>query len=268
MELRKYGVQTTIYFPLIDFGETSFESTPVTFAAGDTQFSEDGAAFGNTTNTPAHEGNGIYSLVLETTEVQGKQIVITVIDQTATKEWEDQAIVITTLNNASAEIDLVETDVLEISGDSGAADNLESDYDGTGYDKSNSEIGTCALVTANSDLVTANAVADQVWNEAVADHQTNSTFGKAFADATTPELAAVASAARIAIGDSLLERDVDNVEGSAPVHSLTGAILKLVSKFTAADGITKKTDGTTTFMTQAITTDDAADPVSEIGLAS
>ena len=40
-------------------------------------------------------------------------------------------------------------DVRAISGDSTAADNLEADYDGTGYNKSNSTIGTC---TTNTDM--------------------------------------------------------------------------------------------------------------------
>jgi len=39
--------------------------------------------------------------------------------------------------------------VVQVSGDSTAADNLESDYDGTGYNKSNSTIGTC---TTNTDM--------------------------------------------------------------------------------------------------------------------
>ncbi len=46
-------------------------------------------------------------------------------------------------------------DVTKVSGDSTAADNLELDYDGTGYAKANSTIGTC---TTNTDLVTAAAV--------------------------------------------------------------------------------------------------------------
>jgi hypothetical protein len=43
----------------------------------------------------------------------------------------------------------VSADVTKISGDSVAADNLELDYDGTGYNKANSTIGTC---TANTDM--------------------------------------------------------------------------------------------------------------------
>ena len=43
----------------------------------------------------------------------------------------------------------VDADVTAISGDTTAANNLESDYDGTGYNKSTSTIGTC---TANTDM--------------------------------------------------------------------------------------------------------------------
>lgn len=60
---------------------------------------------------------------------------------------------------------VADANVLSISNDTTAADNLELDYDGTGYDKSNSTIGTC---TANTDMVsaapTASAIATQVWS--------------------------------------------------------------------------------------------------------
>ncbi len=51
--------------------------------------------------------------------------------------------------NVTITVDLAATDVNAISGDTGAADNLEADYDGTGYDKSNSTIGT---TTTNTDM--------------------------------------------------------------------------------------------------------------------
>ena len=101
-ELRKYGVAATILFPLIDRGTLDFEATPVTFVAADTQISKDEGAFANTGSTPAHEGNGIYSLALTATEMQAARIVVTVIDA-ATKAWEDQAILIDTYGNASAQ---------------------------------------------------------------------------------------------------------------------------------------------------------------------
>lgn len=101
-ELTRYNTQTTFYFPLIDAGATDFENTPVTFAAGDTQIIKDGAAAANTTNNPAHEGLGIYSLVLTATELSAAIDVITIIDQTATKEWEDQALIVETYGDGAA----------------------------------------------------------------------------------------------------------------------------------------------------------------------
>ena len=93
---RTYGIATTVYFPLVDFGATDFEATPVTFATGDTTISKDGGTFTNATNTPAHEGKGIYSVALTLAEMQAGVIAIAVVDQTGTKLWEDQAILINT----------------------------------------------------------------------------------------------------------------------------------------------------------------------------
>lgn len=70
----------------------------------------------------------------------------------------------------------VYADVQAISNDSTAADNLEADYDGTGYAKSNSTIGTTTnLTNANP---TAATIADAVWDEdIVAAHGANSAAG-------------------------------------------------------------------------------------------
>ena len=102
-ELRKYNSATTVLFPLIDRDAVDFESTPVTFAAADTKIIKDEGAAANTTNNPVHEGNGIYSLALTAAEMQAARVVITVIDRTATKLWEDQAIIVETYGAASAQ---------------------------------------------------------------------------------------------------------------------------------------------------------------------
>ena len=75
----------------------------------------------------------------------------------------------TTLDLSATSINLCDTttdvtnqvsaDVTAVSGDTAAANNLESDYDGTGYNKSNSTIGTC---TTNTDMITAAAVNAEV----------------------------------------------------------------------------------------------------------
>ena len=184
--LRKYGVQTTILFPLIDAGAQDFEATPVTHAAGDTQISKDEGAFANTSNAFAHEGKGIYSIVLTATEMQAARIVVVIVDS-ATKAWEDQAVIISTYGNASGQhafdLDTATQDVnvTQISGDSTAADNCEAFFDNTGFSASNSTIGwnsawdaevqsECndALVALNLDhLLSASSVDADVANNSV-----------------------------------------------------------------------------------------------------
>lgn len=73
-----------------------------------------------------------------------------------------------------------------MSGDATAANNLELDHDGTGYNKAKSTIGT---VTTNTDMrgtdsaytgtpPTAASIADAVWDEARSGHTTAETFGE------------------------------------------------------------------------------------------
>jgi hypothetical protein len=52
-------------------------------------------------------------------------------------------------NGTTVTIKVNEADIVQVSGDSTAANNLELDYDGTGYAKANSTIGT---TTANTDM--------------------------------------------------------------------------------------------------------------------
>lgn len=100
--LRKYGVTTSVRVPLITAGANDFDSTPLTFAAGDIKVSKDGAAFANVAKSASHIGNGIYQISLTATEVTARTVVVTFIDS-ATKTWEDQAVIISTYGNASAE---------------------------------------------------------------------------------------------------------------------------------------------------------------------
>jgi hypothetical protein len=97
----KYGAGATFYVPLTDRGTLDFESTPVTFAAGDTKLQKDGATAANTSNNPAHEAHGIYALTLTGTELECATAAVTIIDQTGTKLWEDFALIIETYGNAS-----------------------------------------------------------------------------------------------------------------------------------------------------------------------
>ena len=105
--LAKYGVSQTIEFPLIKRGQVDFAvSADWTPAAGDVKIIKDGGAAASTTNLPSAvtSGNGaVWQLTLTATEMQAARIVITIVDA-ATKAIEDQALLIITFGNASAQL--------------------------------------------------------------------------------------------------------------------------------------------------------------------
>lgn len=74
-----------------------------------------------------------------------------------------------------------------------------------------------------------------------------------------------------AAADALLKRDLDQVEATAPVHSLTTVGLAVASK-TEDDGAGSlnvyRTDGITVHMTKTVTTDATLEPIQETGVGA
>ena len=99
--LRKYDVSVTLDLGLFQPDGVDLE-TGASFASGDLVIMKDEGAEVNTTNLPTDEGTG-YSLVLTATEMQAARIVVYIIDQTATKVWLDDYLVVETYGNASAQ---------------------------------------------------------------------------------------------------------------------------------------------------------------------
>lgn len=90
------------------------------------------------------------------------------------------------------------------------------------------------------------------------------TAAKMAADAIGASELAADAANKIA--DALLVRDMDQVEGSAPAHSMTTAILKAVARIRDNAGTLEiyRTDGSTVHASQTVTTDGALDPIDEL----
>ena len=100
MHLRKYGVEATIPFELYEVDGVDFRVDAV-HATGDSTRVKDGGAEQNTSNGFVDEGKG-YSITLTAGEMQAAEIVIYIVDQTATKVWLDKTIIVETYGHAAA----------------------------------------------------------------------------------------------------------------------------------------------------------------------
>jgi hypothetical protein len=87
-----WGVAVDLFVVLPAYNGDDYVLAP-TIAAGDFQISLNGGTFGNLTNTPTAVpgSSGQVRIQLVAAETEASRIVIRAIDQTATKEWKDNA---------------------------------------------------------------------------------------------------------------------------------------------------------------------------------
>ena len=126
--LREYGVAQTLNFSLYEVDGIDFRKDAV-YASGDVKISKNEATEVNTTNSFTDGGQG-YSIVLTAAEMSFARLVLYIVDQTGTKVWLDDYLVVETyghanaqhalnLNNAiSATAGIVESNLKEIDDDS------------------------------------------------------------------------------------------------------------------------------------------------------
>ena len=139
------------------------------------------------------------------------------------------------------------------------------------------------VLTAATNI--SGPIADQVWEEAVADHSGTSgstaeslnAAGSAGDPWTTALPGAYSSGqagniignlsvpTATSIADAVLSRSASNVEDTAAEHTLCGVILAMMEHSISGTTLTiKKTDGSTTFTTKTLTTNPAAEPITGI----
>jgi hypothetical protein len=80
----------------------------------------------------------------------------------------------------------------------------------------------------------------------------------------------LAATAATEIADAVFQRDMDQVEAAAPVHSLATAVLKAVSRIRDNAGTLEiyRTNGTTVHASQTVTVDASLDPIDELTIAT
>lgn len=95
---RPYGQAATLDgIPLLTRGAVDYQANP-TLASGDAKISKDGGAEANLATLPAvtPAGGKLVRIALSAAEMQAQRIVVTLVDQTNPKEWEDQRIIVET----------------------------------------------------------------------------------------------------------------------------------------------------------------------------
>jgi len=213
--LIKNGSTPRIVFLMVDATD---DETAETGLSPTVQISKSGGVFANVTNSVTEIGNGWYYVDLTATETDTDGPLIVRATATGADEWRDVHQVYTDLA----------ADTVKISGDDAAADNLEADYDGTGYNKSASIIGTVSNVVDKTGY-------------------------------------ALTASERISIADAILGRDFASVTGAA-TRSVLNALRALRNKVTVAAGIMTvyQENDSTTAWTASVATDAAANLITEI----
>ncbi len=121
------AVAYEIYVSLRSQANTKIFQANPTLASGDAKVSKDGGALANLTTLPTvtPAAGKMVKISLSGTEMTADDVTV-VLSDAAGNEWCDLVLNIQTVDGA------LPADMVEISGDSGAADSLETMLDGTG----------------------------------------------------------------------------------------------------------------------------------------
>jgi len=148
--LKQNSISTVMIGPFLDSTDGVTPETGLTINQADVRLSKNGGSFAQKNNTSGctHNENGWYSCFLNgmDTGTLGR-LQISVQISGALPVWHEFMVVPANVFDSLFGSDKLQVDVAEVSGDSTAADNLEADYDGTGYTKANSSIGNCMTNT-------------------------------------------------------------------------------------------------------------------------
>ena len=211
----------------------------------------------------AYDEIGYYDISLDATDTNTcGRLQVMVHEAGALAVWQEYMVIPSVVyNSIVAGTDNLQVDTVQISSDGTAADNLEWDYDGTGYNKANSTIGTC---TTNTDMrgtdnaaLAATALSTAQWTNARAGY-----LGELDAPNLPADVAALPTAVENA--DALLIRDWTAVAAPA-ARSVLNALRFLRNRWRILAGTLTvyEEDDATGAWTATVDTA-ASDPVDEI----
>ncbi len=163
--LLKQSTAVTVKFgPFLDSTDGNTVEDGLTIQKADVRLSKNGgdmaaanADQGVADAGAAHDEIGYYDISLDATDTNTLgRLKVMIHEAGALAVWQEYMVLpANAYDSLVAGSDYLQADVVEISGDSNSADNLELDYDGTGYAKANSTVGTVTTVgttTTNTDM--------------------------------------------------------------------------------------------------------------------
>jgi hypothetical protein len=168
--LKQSTAATVKFGPFLDETNGKDAETGLTIAQADIRLSKNGGNIVPTNNVAGatHDELGFYDVPLDTTDTNTLgSLLVAVHESGALPVFQYFMVVPSNVWDSLFGADNLQVDAVQISGDSTSADNLELDYDGTGYAKANSTIGT---TTTNTDMrgtdnaaLAATALTDVTW---------------------------------------------------------------------------------------------------------
>lgn len=229
----------------------------VTGATGlDSEVSKDGGTFADATSeaTELATSSGVYYLDLTADEMNADTVAIIV--KTSSSGAKTTVLVL-----YPEEAGDVRADMVAISGDSAAADNLEAAADGTGYNLGGGSVVAASVTGAVGSVTGAVGSVTGAVGSVGAGGITAASIATGAIDAD-----ALAADAGAKLADTILRRTAANIESSAngdvlSIESVYGLIMAAFES--AVSGTTwtvRKTDATT-LGTKTVAVDSAADPI-------
>lgn len=155
MDLKANTAVDVLIGPFVDDTDGKTAETGLTLAQADIKLSKNGQALTqkNDATAATHDASGYYNCELDATDTNTEGTLVLICSKSGALPVRHEFNVLAEAAYdslfAAKDTGYMDVNIKAISDDTASADNLELDYDGTGYTKSNSTIGTC---TANSDM--------------------------------------------------------------------------------------------------------------------
>jgi hypothetical protein len=260
--LKQSSAVTVKVGPFVDSTDGATAETGLTISQGDIRLAKNGGDFAQTNNAAGatHDEGGYYDVPLDTTDTNTLgSLRLAVGESGALPVWADFMVVPANVWDSLFGADKLQVDAVEISGDSGAADNLEAATDGGSYNVGGGAV-VAASVTGAVGSVTGN-VGGNVAGSVGSVGANGITAASLHSDVTTELQTGLATAASLtAIADNvaaiLADTGTDGVPLTAAAvdaildEAVEGAVtFRQLLRLFAAAIVGKATGGETTTVT-------------------